>query len=634
MSKETFSFQAEVGKILDIVAHSLYSQKEVFLRELISNASDACDKLRYRSLTEPDLLDGSGDFQIEISIDPKAKTLTISDNGIGMDKDDLIDALGTIAKSGTQAFMEGLADAEKGSEEATLELIGQFGVGFYSAFMVGDKIEVVTRKAGTDQAYRWTSDGKGSFEIEDATRDTNGTDVIVHIRKDQKEYLEHMRVENVVKTYSDHIAQPVILKATKKDDEDKTLNSASALWTREKRDISEDQYKEFYHYVGMAFDDPWLTIHNKVEGMVSYTNLLFVPSSRPFDLFNPDRKGQLRLYVKRVFITDDCEALIPPYLRFVKGVVDSEDIDLNVSREMLQHNPAVAKIRKALIKRVLGELKKKADKAPEEYAKFWDTFGMVLKEGIHEDFENRDKLIELARFKSSAVDGWTSLKEYVERAKEGQKQIYYISGPDAEQVSKSPQLEGFRAKGIEVLFMTDPVDEFWLPAVGTFEEKEFKSATRGDVDLSSVDGDASDEDKKDDADKKAKNAEGMDPLLAAFKVALGDSVKDVRTSSRLTDSPVCLVADEGAMDMHLEKLLKAHNQLDQSSPRILEVNPDHALISQLAAVAKEKNGKDPILDDAAFLLLDQARIVEGEPVSDAQAFTRRMSAVMQRGMVA
>jgi molecular chaperone HtpG len=634
MSKETFSFQAEVGKILDIVAHSLYSQKEVFLRELISNASDACDKLRYRSLTEPDLLDGSGDFQIEISIDPKAKTLTISDNGIGMDKDDLIDALGTIAKSGTQAFMEGLADAEKGSEEATLELIGQFGVGFYSAFMVGDKIEVVTRKAGTDQAYRWTSDGKGSFEIEDATRDTNGTDVIVHIRKDQKEYLEHMRVENVVKTYSDHIAQPVILKATKKDEEDKTLNSASALWTREKRDISEDQYKEFYHHVGMAFDDPWLTIHNKVEGMVSYTNLLFVPSSRPFDLFNPDRKGQLRLYVKRVFITDDCEALIPPYLRFVKGVVDSEDIDLNVSREMLQHNPAVAKIRKALIKRVLGELKKKADKAPEEYAKFWDTFGMVLKEGIHEDFENRDKLIELARFKSSAVDGWTSLKEYVERAKEGQKQIYYISGPDAEQVSKSPQLEGFRAKGIEVLFMTDPVDEFWLPAVGTFEEKEFKSATRGDVDLSSVDGDASDEDKKDDADKKAKNAEGMDPLLAAFKVALGDSVKDVRTSSRLTDSPVCLVADEGAMDMHLEKLLKAHNQLDQSSPRILEVNPDHALISQLAAVAKEKNGKDPILDDAAFLLLDQARIVEGEPVSDAQAFTRRMSAVMQRGMVA
>jgi len=634
MSKETFSFQAEVGKILDIVAHSLYSQKEVFLRELISNASDACDKLRYRSLTEPNLLDDGGEFKIEIAIDSKAKTLRISDNGIGMDKDDLVDALGTIAKSGTQAFMEGLADAEKGSDEATLDLIGQFGVGFYSAFMVGDKIEVVTRKAGSDQAWRWTSDGKGSFEIEDATRETHGTDVIVHIRKDQKEYLEQMRVENVVKTYSDHIAQPVILKASKKDEEDKTLNSASALWTREKRDISDEQYTEFYHHVGMAFDDPWLTIHNKVEGMVSYTNLLFVPSSRPFDLFHPERKGQLKLYVKRVFITDDCEALVPPYLRFVKGVVDSEDIDLNVSREMLQHNPAVAKIRKALVKRVLGELKKKAEKAPEEYVIFWDTFGMVLKEGIHEDFDNRDKLLELTRFKSSAVDGWTSLKEYVERAKESQNEIYYITGPDAEQVSKSPQLEGFRAKGVEVLFMTDPVDEFWVPAVGTFEEKTFKSATRGDVDLSSVDGEESDEKKKEDADKKTETAEGMDPLLAAFKVTLGDAVKDVRTSSRLTDSPVCLVADEGAMDMHLERLLKAHNQLDQSSPRILEVNPTHALITQLAAVAKEKNGKDPVLDDAAFLLLDQARIVEGEPVSDAQAFTRRMSAVMQRGMVA
>lgn len=633
MSKETFSFQAEVGKILDIVAHSLYSQKEVFLRELISNASDACDKLRYRSLTEPELLDGDGDFKIQIALDDKAKTLTISDNGIGMDKDDLIDALGTIAKSGTQAFMEGLADAEKGSEEATLELIGQFGVGFYSAFMVGDKIEVVTRKAGSDQAWRWISDGKGSFEIEDATRDGHGTDVIVHIRKDQKEYLEQMRVENVVKTYSDHIAQPVILKALKDDEEDKTLNSASALWTREKRDITEDQYKEFYHHVGMAFDDPWLTLHNKVEGVVSYTNLLFVPSSRPFDLFHPERKGQLKLYVKRVFITDDCEALVPPYLRFIKGVVDSEDIDLNVSREMLQHNPAVAKIRKALIKRVLGELKKKADKAPEEYANFWDTFGMVLKEGIHEDFDNRDKLLELARFKSSAVDGWTSLKDYVERAKEGQDAIYYISGTDAEKVSKSPQLEGFRAKGIEVLFMTDPVDEFWLPAVGTFEEKTFKSATRGNVDLSDIDSDASDKDKKDD-DKKDDVPEGLDPLLAAFKVALGDEVKDVRASSRLTDSPVCLIADEGAMDMHLERLLKAHNQLDQSSPRILEINPKHALITHLASVAKDKNGKDPVLDDAAFLLLDQAKIVEGEPVADAQAFTRRMTAVMQRGMVA
>lgn len=634
MTKETFSFQAEVGKILDIVAHSLYSHKEVFLRELISNASDACDKLRYRSLTEPDLLAGDAAFEISVAIDPKAKTLTISDNGIGMNKDDLIDALGTIAKSGTQAFMEQLAEAQADGDDAKMALIGQFGVGFYSAFMVADKLEVISRKAGEDVAWRWTSDGKGAFEIEDAERDGRGTDVIVHIKKEEKEYLEPMRVENVVKTYSDHIAQPVVLKATKKDEEDRTVNSASALWTRPKKDISEDQYKEFYHHVGMAFDDPWMTLHNSVEGVVSYTNLLFVPTSRPFDLFNPERKGHLKLYVKRVFITDDCEALMPPYLRFVKGVVDSEDIDLNVSREMLQQNPAVAKIRKALVKRVIGELKKKADKAPDEYASFWQEFGMVLKEGIHEDHENRDKLLALTRFKSSTQDGWTSLADYVSRMKEGQDAIYYISGPDAEQVSKSPQLEGFRAKGIEVLFMTDPVDEFWLPAVGAFEEKTFKSATRGEVDLSDVDGKDDADDKDAEGAKKDDVPEGLDPLLAAFKVALGDQVADVRTSNRLTDSPVCLVATEGAMDMHLERLLKAHNQLDQETPRVLEVNPTHALIVQLSALAKDKAGKDPVLDDAAFLLMDQARIAEGEPVSDPQAFTRRMTSVMQRGLSA
>lgn len=632
MSKETYSFQAEVGKILDIVAHSLYSQKEVFLRELISNASDACDKLRYRSLTEPDLMTADG-FEIAIRLDEKAKTLTVSDNGIGMSKDDMIDALGTIAKSGTQAFMEGLKEAQSGGEDAKMALIGQFGVGFYSSFMVADKVEVVSRKAGEDKAWRWTSDGHGAFEIEDAERDSHGTDVIVHIKKDDKEFLEAVRIENVVKTYSDHIAQPVVLKAAKEDDADKTLNSASALWTRDKKDITEEQYNEFYHHVGMAFDEPWLTLHNKAEGVISYTNLLFIPSSRPFDLFHPERKGQLKLYVNRVFITDDCDALIPGYLRFVKGIVDSEDIDLNVSREMLQHNPAVAKIRKALIKRVLGELKKKADKKPEEYAEFWDTFGMVLKEGIHEDFENRDRLMELTRFKSSMVDGWTSLKEYVERMKEGQDAIYYISAGDAEQAAKSPQLEGFRAKGVEVLFMTDPVDEFWMPAVGAFEEKPFKSATRGGVDLSRIAGGDDDEKKESDADTKEDTSGAIAALTAAFKLALGDKVKDVRTSSRLTDSPVCLVADDGDMDMHLEKLLKAHNQIDAASPRVLEINPKHALIKHLANVAKA-DASDKSLDDAAYLLLDQARIVEGEPVVDPQDFIRRMTAMMQKGMAA
>lgn len=632
MSKETYSFQAEVGKILDIVAHSLYSHKEVFLRELISNASDACDKLRYRTLTEPDLVKGSGAFEIGISIDPKAKTLTVSDNGIGMSKDDLIDSLGTIAKSGTQAFMEGLKEAQAGGEDAKMALIGQFGVGFYSSFMVADRVEVVSRKAGEDSAWRWTSDGHGAFEIEEAERDGHGSDVIVHIKKEAKEFLEGARVENIVKTYSDHIAQPVVLKALKEGEEDKTLNSASALWTRDKKDITDEQYSEFYHHVGMAFDQPWMTLHNKAEGVISYTNLLFIPTSRPFDLFHPERKGHLKLYVNRVFITDDCDALIPGYLRFVKGVVDSEDIDLNVSREMLQHNPAVAKIRKALVKRILGELKKKAEKKPEEYAEFWEAFGMVLKEGIHEDFDNRDRLLELTRFKSSAADGWTSLKDYVERMKEGQDAIYYISADDAEQAARSPQLEGFRAKGIEVLFMTDPVDEFWMPAIGQFEEKPFKSATRGGIDLSKVK-DAGDADKKESDDEKEDAVAGIDALTAAFKLALGDRIKDVRSSTRLTDSPVCLVADEGDMDMHLERLLKAHNQIDAASPRVLEINPGHALIKHLAGIA-EKNASDNALDDAAFLLLDQARIVEGEPVIDPQDFIKRMTAIMQKGLAA
>ena len=630
MTKETFEFQAEVGKILDIVAHSLYSQKEVFLRELISNASDACDKLRYRALTEPALLDGDGDFKIDIALDAKAKTLTVSDNGIGMSRDDMIDALGTIAKSGTQAFMQGLKEAD--GDSAKLDLIGQFGVGFYSAFMVADTVEVVSRKAGEDTAWRWTSDGHGAYEIDTAERAGHGTDVIVHVKKDAKEFLEAARVENVVHTYSDHIEQPVVLKAAKDGDEDRTLNSASALWTRDKKDITDEQYNEFYHHVGMAFDEPWLTLHNKVEGVLSYTNLLFVPSQRPFDLFNAERKGHLKLYVKRVFITDDCEALIPPYLRFVKGVVDCEDIDLNVSREMLQHNPAVAKIRKALVKRVLTELKKKADKAPEEFATFWDTFGMVLKEGIHEDFENREKLLELVRFKSSAVDGWTSLADYVERMKDGQEAIYYISGPDAERVAKSPQLEGFRAKGVEVLFMTDPVDEFWLPAVGTFSDKPFKSATRGTIDLDKVEGDK-DSDKDKDKKDEIETDGAVDALLASFKLSLGDKVKDVVTSARLTDSPVCLVAGDGDMDMHLERLLKAHNQIDMASARVLEVNPKHPLIKHLAGIAKA-DATDAVLNDAAYLLLDQARIVEGEPVLDPQAFTKRMTAVMQRGMAA
>ncbi len=633
MSKETFSFQAEVSKLLDIVAHSLYSQKEIFLRELISNASDACDKLRYEALTNPALTEGSAPYQITLRADKKAKTLTVTDNGIGMNRQDLVETLGTIARSGTQAFMEAMAaargDAKK--KRGDVDLIGQFGVGFYSAFMVAERIEVTTRRAGDDKAWLWISDGRGEFTVEEAARDGHGTDVVVFLKKDDKEYLEPMRIRTIVKTYSDHIGLPVVLAGDGKDLADETLNTASAIWTRQKKDISDDDYMEFYHHVSHMFDDPWLKLHNRVEGVQSYTSLLYVPSSRPFDLFHPERKSQLKLYVKRVYITDNCDELLPGYFRFVRGIVDSEDLPLNISREMLQHNPQLQRIRKALTKRLFTDLAKKAEGAAEEYATFWENFGAVLKEGLYEDLEHREQLFELARFRSTGADGLSSLKDYIGRMKEGQDAIYYITGEDAHQVAQSPQLEGFKAKGIEVLLLTDPVDEFWVPSVGEYEGKAFKSATRGNVDLSAVkDTDAKE---KDDSEKKTDTPD-IAPLIARFKLALGDAVKDVRASERLTDSPVCLVADEGDLDIHLERILKQHKQLSQATPRVMEINPKHALIGKLAERALTAGGQDSILDDAAMLLLDQARIVEGESLADPLAFSRRMAKVMEKGLAA
>lgn len=629
MTQETFTFQAEVGKLLDIVARSLYSHKEIFLRELISNASDACDKLRYEALTNKKLAGASdGVYRVTLSVDEKKKTLSVSDNGIGMSREELTELLGTIARSGTQAFAEQLS----GDKDADMSLIGQFGVGFYSAFMVADKVEVVTRKAGEDKAWAWESDGRGTYTIADAERETCGTDVILHITKEDKEYLDTARISNVVKTYSDHIGVPVYL-AGGKDGEEEALTSAAALWTRDKKEITDDQYKEFYHHAAHAFDEPWLTIHNKVEGVLSYTNLLFVPGMRPWDLFNGERKNKVKLYVNRVFITDDCEELLPPYLRFVRGVVDSEDLTLNISREMLQQDPKLAKIRKGVVKRILGELKKKADKKPDEYATFWENFGAVVKEGLYEDFENRDSVMEISRFRSTAGDDLVSLPEYVERMKDGQDSIYYITGEDKDQVDRSPQLEGFRAKGVEVLLLTDPIDDFWIQAVGQYQEKSFKSVTRAGDDLDSV---ADGDDGKKDDKKKKKESEtpGMDALIARIKVALGDSVKDVRTSSRLTDSAVCLVADEGDMDIHLERMLKQHQQLEGAglSKRIMEVNPGHSMIKALAADAEKSSEGNAALDEAAQLLLDQARILEGEPPADPQAFARRLNQMMEKSL--
>jgi molecular chaperone HtpG len=629
MTKETFTFQAEVGKLLDIVAHSLYSHKEIFLRELISNASDACDKLRYEALTNTDIIASDSEYAISITSNKKEKVLTISDNGIGMNRDDLAATLGTIARSGTQAFMDQITAAKEKKEKGGVDLIGQFGVGFYSAFMVSDSVEVITHKAGEEKAYKWISDGRGEFSIEDATRDGFGTDIILHIKKDEKEYLEASRIEKIVKTYSDHIGIPIILMPMKKDEEPQTLNEASALWTREKKDITPEQYKEFYHHVAHAFDDPWMTLHNRVEGVMAYTNLLFIPSTPPFDLFNPDRKSNVKLYVKKIFITENCDGLLPAYLRFVKGVVDSEDLPLNISREMLQDNPALSKIRNALVKRIFTELGKKAEKKPEEYVAFWNSFGAVLKEGLYEDTDNRDKIFELVRFKSTHGDGQFSLKDYTTRMKEGQDSIYYITGEDAEQIAQSPQLEGFKKKGVEVLLLSDPVDEFWITAIGLYDDKMFKSATRGGADLEKVSDPKSDKKNKKKDDKKTIN---IDPLVAAFKVALGEKVKDVRKSERLTDSAVCLVADEGDMDIHLERLLKQHKQLDQSTPRVLELNPEHILIKNLNKIAKKSKSIEASVEDAAWLLLDQARIVEGEKVADPVAFAKRLASVMDRGL--
>ncbi|MEX2452145.1 MAG: molecular chaperone HtpG [Rhodospirillales bacterium] len=622
MAKETFTFEAEVGKLLNIVARSLYSHKEIFLRELISNASDACDRLRYAALTEPGLIEGDPEFRISIAIDEKARTLSVTDNGIGMNHDDLIETLGTIARSGTQAFVEKLGE----DKDKDLALIGQFGVGFYSAFMVAERVDVLTRKAGEEKAWLWSSTGQGEYSIEESARAARGTTVTVHLAEAEKEFAEPARVRGIVKAHSDHIGIPVLLA---EDGKEEKLNSASAIWTRPKSDITEDQYKEFYRHVSHNFDDPWLTIHNRVEGVLSYTNLLFVPSSRPFDLFNPERKMHVKLYVKRVFITDNSEGMIPAYLRFLRGVVDSEDLSLNISREMFQHDPKISKIRSGLVKRVLGELQKKAAAAPEEFTGFWENFGAVLKEGLYEDAANRDAILDICRFRSTRGDGLISLEDYIAGMKEGQEAIYYITGENLERMRQSPQLEGFKAKGIEVLLLDDAVDEFWVPSVGLFKEKPFKSATQGGTDLGKI----KSADETEDTPEKAADSD-VDALIAAFKAALGDRVKDVRASERLTDSAVCLVAGEGDLDIHLERLLRQHKQLgaDMDSKRILEINPAHSMIMGLASLAKAGNGSEGLLNDAAHLLFDQARIMEGEQVNDASAFARRLASVIEKGL--
>lgn len=627
---ETRPFQAEVSRLLDIVANALYSNRDVFLRELIANGADACDRLRYLALTEPELMAGETELRVELRPDAAAKTLEIVDTGLGMSRDELVENLGTIAHSGSAKFLSQLGD-----KTAEVDLIGQFGVGFYSAFMVADKVEVFTRRAGESHGWHWQSDGRSGFTVEETVAaPARGTRILLHLKDDAGDYAEPARLQHVVKTYSDHIAVPVKLVRAEggstagADGAPETLNAAGALWARPKSEIDEAQYKQFYREATHAFDEPWHTLHFKAEGTLEYTGLLFVPSMRPLDLFDPNRQGGVKLYVKRVFITDDCSEVVPSWLRFLRGVVDSEDLPLNVSRELLQNDPVLAKIRQGLTKRVLGELEKKADKEPEAYVAFWDAFGPVLKEGLYEDEAHQDTLLKLARFKSTAVSadengGWTSLADYLARMPEGQEAIYILTGDDLDQLARSPQLEGFKAKGVEVLLLSDPIDDFWTARVGEVEGKPLRSVTRAGAELDKLAGESA-------AEQGAEETpEETEKLLAALRTALAGKVKDVRASKRLTDSPVCLVADEGDIDLHLARLLKQHQRLDDTPTRILELNPKHALVAALAAKAE---GDSETVKEVGLLLLDQARILEGEPPLDPAAFSRRLADLVAKGL--
>ncbi|MCA0432011.1 MAG: molecular chaperone HtpG [Proteobacteria bacterium] len=610
-SGEPQAFQAEVAKLLQLMVHSVYSDRDVFLRELISNASDALDKLRYEAIATPALLEQEPGLEIVIAADKEAGTLTVSDTGIGMTADELASNLGTIARSGTEAYMASAKDAPS--------LIGQFGVGFYAAFMVAGKVEVFSRKAGASEAHVWVSDGLGTYTVSSAGARPRGTSIILHLKPDCRDYLEDWKLEQVVKAYSDHIAHPIQL-ATDKDNR-RQINSGSAIWMRSKNDVTPDQHKEFFTSLSMGGGDPALTIHYRAEGRQEYNVLLYIPGEKPFDLYDPERKGRQKLYVRRVFIADDA-ALLPPYLRFIRGVIDSADMPLNLSREMLQNNPDVASIRKAVTNRVLSELKKCAEQDNATFSRIWNEFAPVIKEGLYEDMERRDQLFDIARFRSTKAESLT-LRDYVNGLKENQTAIYYLTAEDAAKAAASPQLEGYKARDIEVLLLTDPVDSFWVRTALGFDGKPFTSVTQGAADLDKIKpAGAKDEEAPPDAASAT--------LMAALKQALGDKVKDVRASKRLTDSAVCLVND-GYMDRTMERLLSRQKDsgVNLSAP-VLEINAGHALIRQLAARVAAKGAES--VSDAAFLLLDQAMILEGEQVSDPAAFARRLADVMQRAV--
>jgi molecular chaperone HtpG len=619
---ETHPFQAEVSQLLHLMVHSVYSETDIFLRELISNASDACDKLRYEAIAQPDLLAAGGALTIRIRPDAEAGTLSITDSGIGMDRQELIDNLGTVARSGTRAFVERLAQAKDG-----MGLIGQFGVGFYSAFMVADRIEVISRRAGSSETWVWQSSGEAGFEIIPATaaqaeRVPRGTEVILHLKQDAKRYLETYDIERIVKTYSDHIQFPIELVG--KEGTPRQINAASAIWQRPKSELKPEDYTAAYRAIVGAFDEPAMTLHYKAEGRQSYAVLLFAPSTKPFDLFDPERKDRVKLYVRRVYITDDA-GLLPSYLRFVRGVIDSEDMPLNISREMLQNNPHVEHIRKAVTGRVITELQNLADEEAEKFGKVWEAFGRVLKEGIYEDYERRGALLALARFATTKGGEPRTLKQYVADLRPNQTEIYYLVGESVEQVKSNPKLEAARARGIEVLILTDPVDALWTSMPQDYEGKALKSLSQGEVDFSLVP--ALDEAASPLAEPKSEVVDEA-TVIAAVKGALGERVSDVRASQRLTDSPACLVAGAG-FDRELSRLLSRQNRGAGPKP-ILELNMRHPIVK---AVARAKNdARDDEVADLSALLFEQAKILDGEVPDDPAAFATRVNRLVMRGL--
>ncbi len=621
-SGDNHAFQADTAKLLHLLIHSVYSDKDIFLRELVSNAADACDKLRYQAIAKPDLLAGDPDFKITVTLDTANKVISVADNGIGMGKTGLISDLGTIARSGTRAFVDKLKDAKDGTG-----LIGQFGVGFYSAFMVAHTIEVFSAAAGSKTVWCWRSDGAESFSVSAVKKSDDlwrarGTEVRLHISDEGKDYLDAFRLRTILQTYSSHIPFPVFLVEVKDgvQSEPEQVGDATAIWMRSKSQVKAEEYREFYGQVSGQFEDPLATIHYRAEGRQEYSVLAFLPTSQPFDLFDPARKSRMKLYVRRVFITEEAD-ILPPYLRFVRGIIDSEDLPLNISREMLQENPLLKAIGSGIAKRVLGEIKKIADKEPEKYETFWTAFGAVLKEGLYEDPSKRDDLFELTRFRtSSSDDAWRSLKDYIADMRDNQTAIYYMTGTDAARLASSPQLEGYRARGIEVLLLSDPVDSFWVATALGFDGKPFKSVTQGAADLDQIKPVA-------DGDKGEKSsAPGLAILLTRFKEILGDTVAEVAESSRLTDSVSCLVAPADGPDRSLEKILARQSGEEVGTAPILEINPTHPLIRDLASKADQSGGVGAdLMEDMAWLLFDQARIADGEAPHDPAEFSRRFS---------